>query len=210
MASEYQDVLLWLLNIGLLPEMQQNRNNFSLYKPYGKNKVVYKANQSNTNTIQYPYDDLKNLYARRRDFFARSNENFISKKTGSCRLLFIDALIAHECKGDGLRECWLENGGTGLYPPPSIEAMLRVMLVPELEFESKCAILLYFFLDLHMTIDEQAHKEIVESFVKFPSVFKLTATLIKTVQSLWNLDHGLFQVSVMAGVSPTRLVNIFF
>ncbi|XP_069966069.1 protein ELYS homolog isoform X2 [Bactrocera oleae] len=202
MASEYQDVLLWLLNIGLLPEMQQNRNNFSLYKPYGKNKVVYKANQSNTNTIQYPYDDLKNLYARRRDFFARSNENFISKKTGSCRLLFIDALIAHECKGDGLRECWLENGGTGLYPPPSIEAMLRVMLVPELEFESKCAILLYFFLDLHMTIDEQAHKEIVESFVKFPSVFKLTATLIKTVQSLWNLDHGLFQPAVDEFISP--------
>uniref|UniRef100_A0A0K8UMI4 Protein ELYS n=1 Tax=Bactrocera latifrons TaxID=174628 RepID=A0A0K8UMI4_BACLA len=202
MASEYQDVLLWLLNIGLLPEMQQNRNNFSLYKPYGKNKVVYKANQSNTNAIQYPYDDLQNLYARRREFFARSNENFISKKTGSCRLLFIDALISHECKSDGLRECWLENGGTGLYPPPSIEAMLRVMLVPELEFESKCAILLYFFLDLHMTIDEQAHKEIVESFVKFPSVFKLTATLIKTVQSLWNLDHGLFQPAVDEFISP--------
>ncbi|XP_039961568.1 protein ELYS homolog [Bactrocera tryoni] len=202
MASEYQDVLLWLLNIGLLPEMQENRNNFSLYKPYGKNKVVYKANQSNTNAIQYPYDDLQNLYARRREFFARSNENFISKKTGSCRLLFIDALISHECKSDGLRECWLENGGTGLYPPPSIEAMLRVMLVPELEFESKCAILLYFFLDLHMTIDEEAHKEIVESFVKFPSVFKLTATLIKTVQSLWNLDHGLFQPAVDEFISP--------
>ncbi|XP_011176941.2 protein ELYS homolog [Zeugodacus cucurbitae] len=202
MASEYQDVLLWLLNIGLLPEMQENRNNFSSYKPYGKSKNVHKSNQPNANTIQYPYDDLKNLYARRREFFARSNDNFISKKTGSCRLLFIDALIAHECKGDGLRECWLENGGTGLYPPPSIEAMLRVMLVPEMEFESKCAILLYFFLDLHMTIDEQAHKEIVDSFVKFPSVFKLTVTLIKTVQSLWNLDHGLFQPAVDEFISP--------
>ncbi|XP_054730097.1 protein ELYS homolog [Anastrepha obliqua] len=195
MASEYQDVLLWLLNIRLLPEMQHNRNNHNSYKEHSKAK-------EDINFIQYPYDDLKNLYTRRRAFFARINENLISKKTGSCRLLFIDALITHECKGDVLRECWLENGGNGLYPPPSIEAMLRVMLVPDVEFESKCAILLYFFLDLHMTIDEHAHKEVVESFVKFPSVFKLTAALIKTVQSLWNLDHGLFMPAVDEFISP--------
>ncbi|XP_036338995.1 uncharacterized protein LOC118748571 isoform X1 [Rhagoletis pomonella] len=202
MASEYQDVLLWLLNIGLLPEILHNRNNGSPCKPHARGKGVVNTNSSNTSAIQYPYDDLKNLYARRRTFFARINENFISKKTGSCRLLFIDALIAHECKGDSLRECWLENGGNGLYPPPTIEAMLRILLVPEVEFENKCAILLYFFLDLHMTIDERAHKAVVESFVKFPSVFKLTAALIKTVQSFWNLDHGLFMPAVDEFISP--------
>ncbi|XP_067636779.1 protein ELYS homolog [Eurosta solidaginis] len=199
MASEYQDVLLWLLNIGLLPEMQRKRNTYSPYNLHAKSPAIKVVT---SNIIQYPYSNLKDLNERKRKFFASINDSFISKKTGSCRLLFIDALIAHECKGDSLRECWLENGGNGLYPPPSIEAMLRVMLVPEMEFESKCAILLYFFLDLHMTIDEQAHKEIVESFVKFPSVFKLTATLIKTVQSLWNLDHGLFMPAVDEFISP--------
>uniref|UniRef100_W8ARA9 Protein ELYS n=3 Tax=Ceratitis capitata TaxID=7213 RepID=W8ARA9_CERCA len=202
MLTEYQEVLLWLVSIGLLPEVQPRIDSYSFYQGMRNRKRSSALPKVREADVHYPYEDLKNLYARKRALFERDNDNFISKKTGSCRLLFVDALIAHECNSDALRECWLENGGNGLYPPPSIEAMLRVMLVPEVEFESKCAILLYFFLDLHMTMDDQTHKGIVESFVKFPSVFKLTATLIKTVQSFWNLDHGLFQPAVEEFISP--------
>lgn len=181
MASSYQDILLWLLNIGLLPEAS----------PYND-----KVNSGN-DLVPYPYKELKELYRNKRLFFAKINESFISKKSGSCKLLFIDAFIDHVCKGNILHEYWLENGGDGLYPPNSLEAMLRVMLVPDLEYDNKCAILLYFFLDLNMAIDEDAYKEVVANFIKFPSVFKLSASLIKTVQAFWNLDHDHFLVSII-------------
>lgn len=179
MATDYQDILMWLLNIGLLPEAS----------PYS-----CKMN-SNIELVPYPYRFLKELYAKKRAIFGKICENFVSKKTGSCRLIYIDAYIQHECKGNVLREYWLENNGDGLYPPTSIESMLRVMLVPDVSFESKCAILLYFFLDLNMAINDDGYKHVVANFIKFPSVFKLSASLIKTVQAFWNLDHGHFLVS---------------
>lgn len=179
MASSYQDILLWLLNIGLLPEASPNND---------------KMNSCN-DLVPYPYEQLQELYKKKRSYFAKINDTFISKKSGSCRLLYIDAFIDHACKGNILHEYWLENDGDGLYPPNSIEAMLRVMLVPDLDYDHKCAILLYFFLDLNMAIDEEAYKDVVANFIKFPSVFKLSASLIKTVQAFWNLDHDHFLVS---------------
>lgn len=179
MASNYQDLLLWLLNIGLLPEASPYNNQVNAHH----------------DLIPYPYRELKEFYRKKRSYFAKINDQFISKKSGSCRLLYIDAFIDHSCKGNVLHEYWLENDGDGLYPPNSIEAMLRVMLVPELDYEHKYAILLYFFLDLNMAIDEEAYQGVVANFIKFPSVFKLSAALIKTVQSFWNLDHDQFLVS---------------
>ncbi|XP_058974667.1 protein ELYS homolog [Musca domestica] len=186
MASNYQDLLLWLLNIGLLPEAS----------PF--NSQV----NSQYELVPYPYRELKEFYSKKRLYFRKLNEQYISKKSGSCRLLYIDAFIEHTCKSKILHEYWLENDGDGLYPPNSLEAMLRVMLVPELDYEQKYAILLYFFLDLNMAIDEEAYKNVVANFIKFPSVFKLSAALIKTVQSFWNLDHDQFLPAVEEFISP--------
>ncbi|XP_075156172.1 AT hook containing transcription factor 1 homolog isoform X2 [Haematobia irritans] len=186
MATNYQELLLWLLNIGLLPEAS----------PFSSQV------NSQHDLVPYPYNELKDFYKKKRSYFSKINENFISSKTGSCRLLYIDAFIDHTCKGNALREFWLENDGDGLYPPTSIEAMLRVMLVPELDYENKYAILLYFFLDMNMAIDEEAYKGVVANFIKFPSVFKLSAALIKTVQSFWNLDHDQFLPAVEEFISP--------
>lgn len=179
MASSYQNILLWLYNIGLLPEASPSNNNINI------------AND----LVPYPYKELKEFYAGKRNCFAKLSESFISKKTGSCKLLYIDSFIEHVCKGNTLREYWLENDGNGLYPPNSLEAMLRIMLVPDLDFDNKYAILLYFFLDLNISIDEEVYKDVVTNFIKFPSVFKLSASLIKTVQAFWNLDHDHYLVS---------------
>ncbi|XP_073834708.1 AT hook containing transcription factor 1 homolog [Musca autumnalis] len=186
MASNYQDLLLWLLNIGLLPEASPFNNQVN----------------SQYELVPYPYRELKEFYIKKRSYFRKINDLNISKKSGSCRLLYIDAFIDHSCKGNILHEYWSENDGDGLYPPNSLEAMLRVMLVPELDYENKYAILLYFFLDLNMAIDEEAYKNVVANFIKFPSVFKLSAALIKTVQSFWNLDHGQFLPAVEEFISP--------
>ncbi|XP_059224000.1 protein ELYS homolog [Stomoxys calcitrans] len=186
MASNYQELLLWLLNIGLLPEASPFNSQVNAHH----------------DLVPYPYQDLKKFYKKKRLYFSKINDNLISKKTGSCRLLYIDAFIDHACKGNVLHEFWLENDGDGLYPPNSIEAMLRVMLVPDLDYENKYAILLYFFLDMNMAIDEEAYKGVVANFIKFPSVFKLSAALIKTVQSFWNLDHDQFLPAVEEFISP--------
>ncbi|XP_037933001.1 protein ELYS homolog isoform X2 [Teleopsis dalmanni] len=180
-AAEYHEVLLWLFNIGLLSE------------------VSPKMSQSDQ-LVSYPYSTLKDIYSRKRIRFANINDSFVSKKTGSCRLLFIDAFIDHECKGNMLREHWLENNGNGLYPPTSIEYMLRLLLIPEIDFDKKCAILLYFLLDLNIAVDD-AYKNVV-NFIKFPSVFKMSASLIKTVETFWHLDHDQYLLAVNEFISP--------
>lgn len=194
MASSYQDILLWLFNIGLLPEAT----------PYNNNMNV--AND----LVPYPYKELKEFYKEKRNHFAKLNDSFISKKTGSCKLLYIDSFIEHVCKGNTLYEYWLENDGDGLYPPNSLEAMLRIMLVPDLSFDNKYAILLYFFLDLNISIDEEAYKDVVANFIKFPSVFKLSASLIKTVQAFWNLDHDHYLVSNYTKKRQCFIINFYF
>uniref|UniRef100_A0A1A9WWP1 ELYS-like domain-containing protein n=1 Tax=Glossina brevipalpis TaxID=37001 RepID=A0A1A9WWP1_9MUSC len=133
MASDYQNLLLWLLNTGLLPD--------------------------------------------RKSLVITALKGHLVKETGACRLLYIDALIERESRNNALREYWLEGQGDGLYPPSTIEAALRIMLVPDMQYEDKCATLLYYFLDLNMVIEEEAYKDIVANCIKFPNHEHLVAAV---------------------------------
>lgn len=177
MASEYQEVLLWFVNIGLLPEQREN-------------------------VTLIPYGFLKNYYDCQRKHFGKVNPSFLNARTKSCKVLFIDSFIDHELNAKTLRDHWIESGGDGLYPPPSLQAILRVFLVPDVTFEKKCSLFLYFFLDLNSAIENEAYSGIVQNFIKFPAVFNLSASLIKTIQAFWNLDHGQFKVAVDEVISP--------
>lgn len=177
MASEYQEVLLWFVNIGLLPEQREN-------------------------VTLIPYGFLKNYYECQRKNFSKVNSSFINVRTKSCKVLFIDSFIDHELNAKTLRDHWIESGGDGLYPPPSLQAILRLFLVPDVSFEKKCSLFLYFFLDLNSAIENEAYSGIVQHFIKFPAVFNLSACLIKTIQAFWNLDHGQFKVAVDEVISP--------
>ena len=42
-------------------------------------------------------------------------------------LLMIDSLV--ECEGDSVKKLWGDQGGTGLYPPPSMQALLYMYLL---------------------------------------------------------------------------------
>lgn len=181
-ASDYQEILLWLLNIGLLPEASS----------------LTRRREDELNLVPYPYDSLHSFYQKRRSDFMR----YSSRKARSCYLLFIDSFLEHTFKGNTLRDCWQESGGDGLYPPISIQAMLRIMLIPDVLFENKCALFLYFFLDLNMAIEDKCYEPVVQNFIKFPSVFKLSASLIKQIQAFWNLDHCHFQAAVDEFISP--------
>ncbi|KAI8122718.1 hypothetical protein CVS40_6472 [Lucilia cuprina] len=47
---------------------------------------------------------------------------------------------------------------------------------------------LYFFLDLNMAIDEEAYKDVVANFIKFPVCLNF-GTFNQDGASFWNLDH---------------------
>lgn len=177
MASEYQEVLLWFVNIGLLPEQREN-------------------------ITLIPYGFLRNYYMCQRESFSKVNASFINPRTNSCKILFIDSFMDHELNARTLRDQWIESGGDGLYPPPSLQAMLRLFLVPDVSFEKKCSLLMYFFLDLNSSVENEAYAGIVQSLIKFPAVFNLSACVIKTIQAFWNLDHGQFKAAVDEVISP--------
>ncbi|XP_055381078.1 uncharacterized protein LOC129611791 [Condylostylus longicornis] len=188
-ASEYHDVLQWLLNIGLLPEglPESSTESNSTLSPL---------------LVPYPYKLLNNYYKTRRLHFLEINHDFIQARTNGCRILYIDSFIEHKCNVEALKEHWQIELGQAAYPPRSMQAVLRTLLVPNVSLETKHALLIYIFLDLNMAVTEESYAGLVQNLIKFPAVFKLNASLIKTVQAFWNLDHGKFEVALEEILCP--------
>lgn len=128
MSSEYQEVLQWLLNIGLIPEFE--------WKSVGDDEVDV-------------YQDLRYDYMEKRNIYFKANKNNVDPTSCSCKILYIDSFIENECGGEVLRKLWKDGWNDGLYPPRSLESMLKVMLLPEVCIENKYMLLVYFFLDLN-------------------------------------------------------------
>lgn len=83
-------------------------------------------------------------------FFRRSEVNRLSKLLSNVPeggLLLIDAFIYNEAGGSRIIDQWEREGG-GLYPPPSVQSMLRVNLINGIPVHIKHCIMLYFFLDV--------------------------------------------------------------
>jgi hypothetical protein len=68
--------------------------------------------------------------------------------TDKMDILFIDGLVKRECDGNRLSSLWERDGGTGLYPPPSIQSLLRTYLLDGIPMHVKHCIVIYVFLDL--------------------------------------------------------------
>lgn len=136
MAFEYQEVLQWLLNMGLLPEGAQN--------PYSFEK---------NNAVPFPYRVLRNYYTNQRQKFKDLNKDLETSRR-SCKILYIDAFIETECNPSILRSEWRKGNGDGLYPPPSLQSMLRTLLVPGVSIENKYMLFVYLFLDLSIALKD--------------------------------------------------------
>lgn len=187
MANEYQEVLQWLLNMGLLPEMN--------YKQPQKSFAEYRdSSYDELQAIPYPYLALKNYYTSQRRKFSEIDSNLIVPKTKSCRILYIDAFIERECNSSILRSEWKKGMGDGLYPPASLQAMLRTLLVPGVAIERKYMLFIYLFMDLSQVLRDDRYSGAIKNLIKFPAVFKMDPGLIKITQAFWNLDHGEFEV----------------
>jgi hypothetical protein len=171
-VSVYFEVLQWLLNVGLLPECP--------ITAYPRSDDLERIN------APYPAEMLTEFYNHRRALLKILNEE---KFSSSESVLFIDTLIERECGGKLLQEQWRNDGGNGLYPPPSLQALLRTYLVDNVDLSYKHLVVIYVFLDLAMTLDQERYKPVITYLIKFPAVFKVSPSVIKITQAFWQLDH---------------------
>ncbi|XP_017777706.1 PREDICTED: protein ELYS isoform X2 [Nicrophorus vespilloides] len=168
----YLDVLGWLINVGLLPEFTNNEQRPDLDE--GK--------------LQLPYsvESLKSYYNER-----RANLNILIKSNDiyqSDFLLYIDKIT--DIGGEALEREWKCDGGTGQYPPSSIQVLLRTYLIENIDMQLKHTIVTYLLLDLAMTLDDEQYKTILPTLIKFPNIFNMSPSVTKIIQGFWQLDHG--------------------
>ncbi|XP_011303168.1 protein ELYS [Fopius arisanus] len=184
----YLQVLLWFLDVGLLPECQDvDEESLPI-------SIVPK--------IPYPAEKLISMYREKRE----KQGGVEMKKSEKEENLFIDELITRDCSflvAQWEREA-TDTISDGRYPPPSLQSLLRGILTdcyhPETnEMENKHQIIIYLLMDLVMLL--QGSCPSVDQLVKYPAAFKLSPSLIKLTQALWLLDHEDYQgfLEIMTG-----------
>lgn len=185
MISTYFEVLQWLVNIGLLPE--------------GHPKDYPRTDHFERISAPYPVQELIEYYNEK-----RAHLRLISEETfaSSDSLLFIDNLIISKCGAERLQKQWQEDGGSGLYPPPSLQSMLRSYLVQGSSISCKHSLVIYVFLDLAMTLDQTKYSAVITNLIKFPAVFRVSPSIIKITQAFWQLDHGDYSTAIEQLLDP--------
>lgn len=176
MAAEYQEVLQWLLNVGLLPEGRDDQIDQALDR------------DDDFMIVPYPYRMICAQYEAQRSKLT-NNENK--------SLLFIDQFIKNECGGGNLKEIW-----GSMYPPNSMQSLLRTLLVDDISLENKCVIFIYIFMDISTILNKTPYSTIAKNLIKFPTVFNINSAIIKRTQAFWNLDNGHLGVAVDEIISP--------
>jgi len=152
MEVQYYEALQWFIGAGLLPELPEN------------------ISAPENGHVPYPAKDLVALYTARRielqelyKGYEEREEQEDSKDDGVAvlpqDLLMIDGLISHEAGGKRLQSEWERDAGrTGgrfanMYPPASIQGLLRTYLVRDISYDIKTSIVTYIFMDLAATLD---------------------------------------------------------
>lgn len=174
-VSMYFQVLLWFCDVGLLPESQD------LEEGPLPLSLAFK--------IPYPYEKLSALYKEKRESIKDNKQRDEDEEA-----FFIDELITRE--SPVLKLQWEREAGdtstNGLYPPPSLQSLLRSYLTDcdqteSNEIECKHQITIYLLMDLAMLL--QGSYPGIDQLIKYPSSFKMSPSLIKLTQAFWLLDH---------------------
>ncbi|XP_036405490.1 protein ELYS [Megalops cyprinoides] len=160
LISQYAQVVLWFCRTGLLPEGSDD-DVLQISRPF------------------YNYPVIKNYYTGRREELQR-----LSRGKWCADCLMIDGLVAQFA--DRIEDLWKrDDGGTGVYPPPTLHALLDIYLLENMEESAKHAIVIYLLLDVMYSLPNKSGTS-VESF---PTAFAIPIGLVKLVQGLWLLDH---------------------
>ncbi|XP_075220007.1 AT hook containing transcription factor 1 homolog [Lycorma delicatula] len=172
LAILYLDSVLWFVENKILPEMHVET---SLLKG-----------------IPYNLQSLKVKVNSRRTELTKLSKLLSDVPEGGIYL--IDALISNEANGECIINEWEREGG-GLYPPPSVQSMLRINLINGIPVYVKHCITLYFLMDL---IDELPKKrqnadDVKDIISRFSTVFRLSASCVNIVKGLWCIDNKNFE-----------------
>ncbi|XP_066159044.1 protein ELYS isoform X2 [Euwallacea fornicatus] len=180
----YFEVVLWMSNVGLLPERQSR----------GIVNSVLNA--------PYLVQELTEYYNKKRVQLQLScGGTFVEK---DC-LLFIDNMINNMAGAETLRQQWQEDGGSGLYPPPSLQSVLRTYLVDGPDLVTKHSLVTYILLDIAASVDE--HNKIIKLLLKFPQIVAVPLSNIKLIQSFWHLDHDHYETALDSILDPCVLLE---
>ncbi|XP_061591059.1 protein ELYS [Cololabis saira] len=160
LISKYAQVVVWFCRTGLLPEGSAE-DALQISRPF------------------YTHSVISNYYTIRREELTR-----LAKNKWCADSLMIDGLVG-QC-GERLVSLWKrDEGGTGLYPPSTLHALLDIYLLDNIDATAKHAIVIYLLLDVMYSFPNKDGAS-VESF---PTAFSIPIGLVKLVQGLWLLDH---------------------
>ncbi|XP_054469243.1 uncharacterized protein LOC129103024 [Anoplopoma fimbria] len=93
---------------------------------------------------------------------------------------------------------WTSEDGTDqCYPPPNLQALLKLVLVPHIDNTSVQAILMYFVLDMANFL--QCKDDLHQSFCH---AFTISSSFSHQIRAFWMLDHGHIKASMELLLSP--------
>ncbi|XP_071355139.1 uncharacterized protein [Trachinotus anak] len=113
---------------------------------------------------------------------------------------FIQGMVAQLDKKHGC--IWTSEDCTDqCYPPPNLQALLKLVLVPRIDNMSVQAVLMYFILD--MTNFLQCKDDLLQSFCH---AFTIPSSFSQQIRAFWMLDHGNIKASMELLLSPRAAV----
>ncbi|XP_064329857.1 protein ELYS-like, partial [Phalacrocorax carbo] len=173
LAALYARVVLWFCGSRLLPEGSGDEMRFS--RPF------------------YNYPLIRSYYAGHRQQLER-----LSRGKWDSDCLMIDGMVSQ--LGDQVEEMWQrEEGGTGKYPPPSLQALLELYLLEGVEESHKHAITIYLLLDITHPFPNKTEP----SVNSFAAAFAIPSGLVKLIRGFWLLDHKDYESSLALLLEPT-------
>jgi hypothetical protein len=178
----YLRVMLWMLNAHLLPERSESET-------------------VSESEVSYPKTILLASYKDRRKKLRALNPSL--KSTG---FLVIDGII--ESVRDSVCPFWKKSGGSSVFPPPSIHALVGIYLLESVTQDQKHMITYYFLLDFAACIEDQ-HPAITDKIKLFPAAFSLKRSLSTFVSGVWGLDNGLFDFAFQQLIDPAVKKDFF-
>ncbi|XP_071506406.1 protein ELYS-like [Diadema antillarum] len=197
LLSQHLKMVLWFAHSGLLPESADNMG----FPRDGQ--------------FCYPSSLLRMTYAQRR-----------AELTKMCRndtmgdIMLIDGLVGEA--GVALTSLWdrKEEGGTGIYPPPSLHALLDMYLLEHVPLATKHCIVGYLLLDIISVSNDAKHLPMISKLEQFYQVFNLPLGLTKLLQAFWLLDHRDYEEALAMLLDPntnndllswqhTRIIKLF-
>uniref|UniRef100_A0AAV2JGZ3 ELYS-like domain-containing protein n=1 Tax=Knipowitschia caucasica TaxID=637954 RepID=A0AAV2JGZ3_KNICA len=90
-----------------------------------------------------------------------------------------------------------ESSGQPCYPPPSLKALLKLLLLPHADSQSVQGVFIYFILDIAKIL--QCKNDLYKSFC---DTFSIPSSFSSQIRAFWMLDHGQVKTALEVLLSP--------